>query len=89
MSNPKTRVIPPSARASWAQSSPNWCAVCVSEEGPFVRRPLGRNGELVNVCSSCDTEHPRSGRYAFDGGQPSNGMRAPGPGHRINGKWKR
>lgn len=45
----------------------NWCALCTADiPGTPLREPLGRDGALVNVCTSCATEHPRSGRYSFD-----------------------
>lgn len=37
-----------------------FCAVCTSERGPFVRRPLGRDNALVSVCAKCDDEAPRA-----------------------------
>jgi hypothetical protein len=46
-----------------------FCALCTSERGPFVQRPLGRGNALVAVCGECDHTHPRSGRYSFEGGE--------------------
>jgi len=42
-----------------------FCAQCLSEVGPFEKRPYGRNGGLVSVCQTCENEHPRQGRYSF------------------------
>jgi hypothetical protein len=42
-----------------------FCALCTSERGPFVLRPLGKAGANVAVCPSCDSVHPRSGRISF------------------------
>ena len=44
-----------------------FCAICTEESPDLVLRPLGRDGALVRVCPDCDTLHPRSGRYSFDG----------------------
>ena len=40
--------------------APAFCAICVDEKGPFVRRPLGKNNALVTVCVGCDEEKPRA-----------------------------
>jgi hypothetical protein len=37
-----------------------FCAICTSERGPFVRRPLGRGDALVSVCADCDDEPART-----------------------------
>lgn len=34
----------------------SFCALCTSEDGPFVTRPLGRNNALVRVCAGCDDD---------------------------------
>ena len=41
----------------------SFCAICTSERGPFVSRPLGKNDALVAVCAECDEEpmHVRLG----------------------------
>lgn len=44
----------------------SFCAICTSERGPFVQRPLGKRCALVTVCEECDATHPRSGRYTFE-----------------------
>lgn len=45
-----------------------FCAVCAADiVGDPLRRPLGKGDAMVNVCASCDEEHPRGGRYSFDG----------------------
>lgn len=36
-----------------------FCAVCTSERGPFVQRPLGRGNALVTVCVECDVGAPK------------------------------
>jgi len=36
-----------------------FCAICTDDDGPFTQRPLGRNGAMVSICSSCDTEPAR------------------------------
>lgn len=45
--------------------SPEFCAQCLSESGPFVLRPHGKGDAMVNVCDRCENEHPREGRYNF------------------------
>lgn len=48
-----------------------FCAICTEPAPPgttLPRRPLGKDGALVAVCTDCDTLHPRSGRYAFNDG---------------------
>jgi hypothetical protein len=35
-----------------------WCAICTSERGPFVQRPLGKGNALVTVCAACDEDSP-------------------------------
>lgn len=53
------------------------CAVCAGEiQGSARQLPLGRNDALVTVCYACDTEHPRKGRYAFNGGRRTDSMSA-------------
>lgn len=39
-----------------------FCAICTSDRGPFVRRPLGRGDALVNVCADCDEQPAREVR---------------------------
>ena len=53
-------------------NAPPFCAVCTSEQGPFVERPLGKGNAPVLVCKACDEEHPRQGRYAFEGNESPN-----------------
>lgn len=49
------------------------CALCAGEiQGGARQLPLGRNDALVTVCYTCDTEHPRKGRYSFDGGRSTD-----------------
>ena len=51
----------------------SFCAICTSERGPFVRRPLGKRNAEVSVCTDCDTEPP----IAYDADthyQPSGGL---------------
>lgn len=86
MKSATTKLLPPSSRASWAQSSPSFCAICVSERGPFVVRPLGRNNALVTVCNRCDEEHPSKGGYGFDGGR-ARGSSAVRLKRLGGGKW--
>lgn len=43
------------------------CADCTGETDTARREPLGRDGANVVVCDACADEHPRSGRYAFEG----------------------
>lgn len=51
----------------------SFCAVCTeSLTGAARHLPLGKNGDLVWVCWTCDTEHPRKGRYAFAGGRSAD-----------------
>lgn len=60
------------------------CAICTRELVSIERfEPLGRNNVMVAVCPACADEHPRSGRYSFEGGRAtalnaSTGMRANG-----------
>ena len=42
-----------------------FCAQCLSDQGPFVQLPHGKDDALVNICDRCENEHPRSGRYNF------------------------
>lgn len=42
-----------------------FCALCLSETGPFELRPYGKNVGMVRVCDRCENEHPRQGRYSF------------------------
>lgn len=53
-----------------------FCAVCTSDRGPFVARPLGRNDALVSVCVSCDSDTPRARRRRpiERGYQPAGGL---------------
>lgn len=52
-----------------------FCAVCTSERGPFVKRPLGRGNALVTVCAACDAEPPRPVPA------PSRAYEVPSPEH--------
>lgn len=67
------------------------CAVCLSQTPPFRKRPLGRNDALVDVCATCDDEHPRSGRYAFAGSEsPRSDIGfVNANGHKRGGKFGR
>lgn len=80
-----TRVLPPSHRATWAQSSPAFCALCTSDTGPFVQRPFGKADALVTVCKSCDEEHPRQGNYSFGDGVGARETPRLN-GHRVRGR---
>lgn len=42
-----------------------FCAQCLSTDGPFEMLPHGKDDALVKVCDRCRNEHPRSGRYNF------------------------
>ena len=73
MRRPKTRILPPAQRASWAQTSDGFCAICASTKGPFAYRPLGKDGALVRVCGGCDEEAPRA--FVRDRGyEPTGGL---------------
>lgn len=51
------------SRSEW----PAFCALCLDTiAGPPRQQPLGRDNAMVNVCTTCDSAHPRSGRYSFD-----------------------
>lgn len=56
----------------------SFCAVCTRDKGPFVQRVLDDGGPLVTICEPCDQEHPRTGRYAFGGGEAVSRTLAPG-----------
>ncbi len=59
-----------------------FCALCTRDIlGKPRSRPLGKGGGMVNVCAPCDGEHPRQGRYAFNGSEtPSrSGQRSKTP----------
>ena len=59
----------------------NFCALCLDPiVGNPKKQPLGRNDALVNVCDTCDSAHPRSGRYSFDGNESA--ARGIGDGNR-------
>lgn len=47
-----------------------FCAICTSDRGPFVRRPLGKGNAAVAVCLECD------GEAAIDLVAVSSGKRA-------------
>jgi hypothetical protein len=48
-----------------------FCALCTSERGPFVDRPLGRDDAPVKVCARCDDEsHPRASMDESAGYEP-------------------
>lgn len=34
----------------------DFCAICVSDRGEFVREPIGKDDALVTVCRRCATE---------------------------------
>lgn len=62
----------------------SFCAMCTSSKGPFFAAPLGKNNAIVAICGECDGQHPRSGAYAFDGGESvGQGI---GEGNRRRGK---
>lgn len=46
------------------------CAICTAEERDAEDLVAGPDGALE--CRRCRTEHPRSGRYGFDGKAPSD-----------------
>ena len=54
-----------------------FCAICTDDRGPFVQRPLGRDGALVTVCHDCDEEPA----LAIQG--PVLGVPLPPEGERI------
>lgn len=73
------------------------CGICINEiTGGARQLPLGRDNGLVWVCWGCDTDHPRNGRYSFDGGRSVDQREARGSlsagddghGNRRRG-WKR
>jgi hypothetical protein len=37
-----------------------FCAICTSDVGPFVTRPIGKDDALVRVCAACDDDPPRA-----------------------------
>lgn len=52
-----------------------FCAICAADiHGTPARQPLGKGGATVNVCTACDDEHPRSGRYGFSDGGSSRSI---------------
>lgn len=52
------------------QPRSGFCGLCTRDiVGSSRRLPVGINDELLEVCYTCDTEHPRKGRYSFDGGR--------------------
>ncbi len=59
-----------------------WCAVCLSETGPFYAEPLGRDNAIVAVCDPCSGESPRTGRYGFSGDRGDRVLGAAGDGNR-------
>lgn len=55
------------------------CAICVSRPAfDFVE--LDGDGERYPVCSACSDEHPRSGRYSFEGGKADARLQPGGDG---------
>jgi len=66
-----------------------FCAICTdpisagTSSNKIPRRaPLGRDGAMVDVCEACDTEHPRGGRYAFNGSEEAHSENATSNGNR-------
>lgn len=56
-------------------SKPAFCASCTEVTSNLVPRGIGRGDGIVWLCKTCDEEHPRQGRYSYDGGeQPERGM---------------
>jgi hypothetical protein len=51
----------------------SFCALCASERGPFVQRPLGRDDAMVAVCASCDGDMPAA-RPIERGYEPTGGL---------------
>lgn len=48
------------------------CALCTDIiDGLVLYEPIGRNNAWVGICTTCAAEHPRSGRYGFNGGRTS------------------
>ena len=46
------------------------CALCVNLiTGGARLLPIGKDDAMVWICYACDTEHPRKGRYSYDGGR--------------------
>lgn len=43
------------------------CSICTEVGRGALRKQLGRNAPPVFVCDRCHDEHPRSGRYNYDG----------------------
>lgn len=52
----------------------SFCAVCTSERGPFVQRPLGRDDALVTVCRACDSEKLVARGATDRGYEPTGGL---------------
>lgn len=58
------------------EAGPGLCGSCVEDVRERYLAPLGRDGRPVAVCEPCLDEHPRAGRYGFDGGKPKGGTLA-------------
>lgn len=42
----------------------SFCAICTADiVGEPLRRPLGKNDVIVNVCAGCDGDRPRERSY--------------------------
>lgn len=46
-----------------------WCAICADDQTTDLQIIL-LDGKHIAACLACRTEHPRSGRYDFNGGVP-------------------
>jgi hypothetical protein len=57
-------------------AGPGLCASCVDDVTERVLAPMGRDGRQVAVCLPCLDEHPRQGRYRFEGGRPKGGAQS-------------
>lgn len=66
----------------------NMCGCCTNQiTGDARLLPQGKNDALVWICRTCDTEHPRLGRYAYNGpGALTRGEYGVGPGNKHPGK---
>jgi hypothetical protein len=60
-----------------------FCALCLTPIADEAQRePFGKDGALVDVCSTCCDEHPRSGRYSFSNEHARLDDRGTGPGNK-------
>jgi len=51
----------------------SFCAICTDETTDLVKRPLGKDDALVNVCNDCDTTKPVAKMGPERGFEPSGG----------------